>query len=176
MPETKDFEPTCCCSFTEEQPQYQKLDSFIKALAEKKRHLVTVLHKAQSLFGYLHVRCNNLSLARWANLSPASTALSASIPIFTMVPRGKYPISICMGTACFVKEAEIIVDAFKQQLKIELGEVSFDGLFSIDTVRCVGACGLAPIVLVGEKVFGNVTIAQVPDIIAEFSSPRSTAA
>lgn len=81
-----------------------------------------------------------------------------------------------MGTACFVKEAEIIVDAFKQQLKIELGEVSFDGLFSIDTVRCVGACGLAPIVLVGEKVFGNVTIAQVPDIIAEFSSPRSTAA
>nr|2AUV_A Chain A, potential NAD-reducing hydrogenase subunit [Solidesulfovibrio fructosivorans] len=85
-----------------------------------------------------------------------------------MVPKGKYPISVCMGTACFVKGADKVVHAFKEQLKIDIGDVTPDGRFSIDTLRCVGGCALAPIVMVGEKVYGNVTPGQVKKILAEY--------
>lgn len=175
MPEAKDLETTCSCT-EKEQPQYQELEAFIKALPEKRGHLVTVLHKAQSLFGYLPREVQQFVASHMGESLATVYGVVSFYTFFTMVPRGKYPISVCMGTACFVKDAETIVDAFKEQLKIDIGEVSSDGLFSIDTVRCVGACGLAPIVLVGEKVFGNVKASQVPEIIAEFSSPRSSAA
>jgi NADP-reducing hydrogenase subunit HndA len=88
---------------------------------------------------------------------------------FTMIPKGEYPISVCMGTACFVKGAGKVVDALKQQLQVDVGEVTPDGKFSIDCLRCVGACALAPVVLVGEKVYANVTTDQVKDIIADFA-------
>ena len=175
MPEAKDLETTCSCS-EDEKPQYQELEAFIEALPEKKGHLVTVLHKAQSLFGYLPREVQQFVASHMGESLATVYGVVSFYTFFTMVPRGKHPISVCMGTACFVKDAETVVDAFKEQLKIEIGEVSSDGLFSIDTVRCVGACGLAPIVLVGEKVFGNVKASQVPEIIAEFSSPRSSAA
>jgi NADP-reducing hydrogenase subunit HndA len=74
-----------------------------------------------------------------------------------------------MGTACFVKGADKVVDALKKQLGVEVSEVTKDGKFSIDCLRCVGACALAPVVLVGEKVYANITPDQVKDIIADFS-------
>jgi NADP-reducing hydrogenase subunit HndA len=89
---------------------------------------------------------------------------------FTQIPKGKYPIAICMGTACFVVGADKVVEAFKQALGgVEVSEVTPDGKFSIDCLRCVGACALAPVVMVGEKVYGKVTPDQVKDIIADFS-------
>ncbi len=157
MPEANDSQPTCSC-LENEHPQYQELEAFIDALPEKKGHLVTVLHKAQSLFGYLP-RDVQQFVASHMNESLATVyGVVSFYTFFTMVPRGKHPISVCMGTACFVKDAEAVVDTFKKELAIEIGEVSSDGLFSIDTVRCVGACGLAPIVLVGEKVLAMSSI------------------
>jgi NADP-reducing hydrogenase subunit HndA len=88
---------------------------------------------------------------------------------FTMKPKGKHPIAVCMGTACFVKGADKVVEALKQQLNLEVGEVTSDGKFSLDCLRCVGACALAPVVIVGEKVYGNVTTDQVKSIIADFA-------
>lgn len=175
MSKAKDLEPTCSCP-DQEQPQYRELEAFIEALPQKKGHLVTVLHKAQSLFGYLPREVQQFVASHMDESLATVYGVVSFYTFFTMVPRGKNPISVCMGTACFVKDAEAVVETFKKELNIEIGEVSADGLFSIDTVRCVGACGLAPIVLVGDKVFGNVTPSQVPEIIAEFSSSRSTAA
>lgn len=175
MPEANDLKKTCSCS-EKEQPQYQELETFIEALPEKRGHLVTVLHKAQSLFGYLPREVQQFVASQMGESLATVYGVVSFYTFFTMVPRGKYPISVCMGTACFVKDAETVVDTFKKELNIEIGEVSKDGLFSIDTVRCIGACGLAPIIQVGEKVFGNVTPSQVTEIIAEFRSPRSTAA
>ncbi len=175
MPDAKDLETTCSCS-EKEQPQYQELEAFIKALPDKRGHLVTVLHKAQSLFGYLPREVQQFVASHMGESLATVYGVVSFYTFFTMVPRGKYPISVCMGTACFVKDAETVVDTFKKELEIEIGEVSSDGLFSIDTVRCIGACGLAPIIQVGEKVFGNVTPSQIPEIIAEFRPKRSTAA
>jgi len=87
---------------------------------------------------------------------------------FTMIPKGEYPISICMGTACYVRGAEQVLSEFKRQLKVEVGESTGDGMFSLNCLRCVGACGLAPVVTVGEKVYGRVAPTQVKEIIAEY--------
>ena len=85
-----------------------------------------------------------------------------------MLPQGEHPISICMGTACYVRGSEQVLTEFKRQLNIEVGQTTEDGKFSINCLRCVGACGLAPVVLVGEKVYGRVSPQQVNKIIAEY--------
>ena len=86
-----------------------------------------------------------------------------------MKPKGKHPISICLGTACNDRGADKIMDYFQKELNINPGETTPDGKFSLDALRCVGACGLAPVVLVGEKVYGrNTTAEQVKEILAEY--------
>lgn len=148
--------------------QYQEIADFINTLPIKKGHLVTVLHKAQSVFGYLPIEVQQFVAD---NMNVPLTQVYGVVSFytfFTMVPKGKNPISICMGTACFVKGADKVVQAFKEQLKIGIGDVTPDGKFSIDTLRCVGGCALAPIVMVGERVYGNVTPGQVKKILSDF--------
>jgi len=148
---------------------YKKLSDFLATLPTKEGHLVTVLHKAQSLFGYLPKEVQEF-VADQMEVSLAQVyGVVSFYTFFTMIPKGKHPISVCMGTACFVKGADKVVDALKKQLGVEVSEVTKDGKFSIDCLRCVGACALAPVVLVGEKVYANITPDQVKDIIADFS-------
>jgi NADP-reducing hydrogenase subunit HndA len=143
-------------------------EEFIDNLPTKEGHLVTALHKAQSLFGYLPKEVQQF-VADYMGVSLAKVyGVVSFYTFFTMVPKGKYPISICMGTACFVVGAEKVVHAFKEALGVEIGEVTPDGKFSIDVLRCVGACALAPILTVGEKVYAHVKPDQVKDIIAEY--------
>lgn len=85
-----------------------------------------------------------------------------------MTPKGKFPVAVCMGTACYVRGAEKVLHDFEKQLGIKTGETSLDGLFSIDALRCVGACGLAPVVLVGEDVYGRDEAKDVTAIIKKY--------
>jgi NADH-quinone oxidoreductase subunit E/NADP-reducing hydrogenase subunit HndA len=87
---------------------------------------------------------------------------------FTMKPKGKYKISVCTGTACYVRGVEKVIEELKDELNIEVGEVTPDGKFSLDCLRCVGACGLAPVMLIGEKVYGRVEASQVKEILAQY--------
>ncbi len=148
---------------------YRELDAFIRQLPTKEGHLVTALHKAQSLFGYLPEEVQKFVAERMSVPVVHVYGVVSFYTFFTMVPKGKHPISVCMGTACFVKGADKVVDALKKQLNVEVSEVTADGKFSIDCLRCVGACALAPVVMVGEKVYGHVKPDQVKDIIADFS-------
>ncbi len=149
---------------------YLKLADFISELPQKEGHLVTALHHAQHLFGYLPREVQEF-VADQMEVSLAKVyGVVSFYTFFTQIPKGKYPISICMGTACFVVGADKVVESFQQQLGgVEVSEVTPDGKFSIDCLRCVGACALAPVVMVGEKVYGKVTPDQVKDIIADFS-------
>ncbi len=150
------------------QTLYREVLQFIDGLPKREGHLVTVLHKAQSVFGYLPIEVQQF-VADYMDVSLAQVyGVVSFYTFFSMVPKGKYPISICMGTACFVKGADKVVQAFKEQLKIGVGDVTPDGKFSIDTLRCVGGCALAPIVMVGKKVYANVTPGQVKKILAEY--------
>ena len=84
-----------------------------------------------------------------------------------MKPKGEYDISVCMGTACYVRGAENVLNEIKNQLGIDIGDTTADGKFSLRTLRCVGACGLAPVVMIGDKVYGRVTPDMVSGILAE---------
>jgi NADH:ubiquinone oxidoreductase subunit E len=87
---------------------------------------------------------------------------------FTLKPKGKYNVSVCLGTACFVKGSEKVLDRVKELLKIDVGETTPDGLFSIEATRCVGACGLAPVFKVNEEVYGKATPELVDKVIEEY--------
>ena len=86
---------------------------------------------------------------------------------FTMNPKGRHPISVGMGTACYVRGAEKILDELKRRLGIDVGETTPDGKFSLDCLRCVGACGLAPVIMIGEKVYGRLQAADIKNILDE---------
>ena len=85
-----------------------------------------------------------------------------------MTPKGKHPISVCLGTACYVRGAEKVLDAFKKELKLEVGQTTADGEFSLTCLRCVGACGLAPVAMVGDKVYGRLAPDMIKGIVAEY--------
>lgn len=134
----------------------------------KENELINVLHKVQSKLGYLPAEVQEV-IARELNTSVAKVyGVVTFYSFFTMIPQGEFPISICMGTACYVRGAEQVLNEFKRQLKVEVGESTEDGKFSINCLRCVGACGLAPVVTVGEKVYGRVAPTEVKKIIAEY--------
>lgn len=146
---------------------YEELEQYIDSMPTTKGELIRVLHKAQDIFGYLPKEVQ-IFVARKLGL-PVSKVFGvvSFYSFFSMTPKGKYSIAVCMGTACYVRGAEKVLDEFKKQIGIETGETSEDGQFSIDALRCVGACGLAPVVMIGEKVYGRVTPDMVSDIIAE---------
>jgi len=131
--------------------------------------LINVLHRSQSEFGYLPEDVQR-EIAKQLKISIAKVyGVVSFYSFFTMTPKGRHAISVCMGTACYVRGAEKVVDEFKSLLNIKVGGVTEDGKFSLDCLRCVGACGLAPVVLIGEKVYGRVEPHQVKDILAEYN-------
>lgn len=131
--------------------------------------LINVLHACQGEFGYLPEDVQR-EIASNLNIPVAKVyGVVTFYSFFTMTPKGKYPISICMGTACYVRGAEKVVEEFKKQLGIKVGGVTEDGKFSLDVLRCVGACGLAPVATIGDKVYGRIDPKNVKDILAEYS-------
>jgi NADP-reducing hydrogenase subunit HndA len=151
------------------QEKLSQLQAICKEFNNEKGELINVLHKAQHLFGYLPAEVQEV-IAHELNTSAAHVyGVVTFYSFFTMLPKGEHPISICMGTACYVRGAEKVLDEFKRILNVKVGETTADGKFSLSCLRCVGACGLAPVVMVGEKVFGRVSPDGVKDIIKEYS-------
>jgi NADP-reducing hydrogenase subunit HndA len=151
------------------QEKLSQLQDICKEFNNDKGELINVLHKAQHLFGYLPAEVQEV-IAQELNTSAAHVyGVVTFYSFFTMTPKGEHPISICMGTACYVRGAEKVLDEFKRILKVKVGETTPDGKFSLSCLRCVGACGLAPVVMVGEKVFGRVSPDGVKDIVEEYT-------
>ncbi len=130
--------------------------------------VINVLHQVQGKFGYLPAEVQEV-VANELNI-PVSRVygIVSFYSFFTMEPKGKYPIDVCLGTACYVRGAEKVLDAFQRNLNVEVGKCTPDGKFSLNTLRCVGACGLAPVAMIGGKVYGRLTPDQVPGILAEY--------
>jgi NADP-reducing hydrogenase subunit HndA len=139
-----------------------------KSFDHKPGELINVLHRVQHTFGYLPAEIQEV-VANELEVPIAKVyGVVTFYSFFTMVPKGKHPVSICTGTACYVRGAENVMEEFKRELKINVGETSPDGKFSISCLRCVGACGLAPVVMVGDKTYGRVSPEMVKDIIREY--------
>lgn len=156
----------------EELPQekFDELNKFIDNMETTKGALIEILHKAQDIFGYLP-RDVQLHIARKLGIPGAEVyGVVSFYSYFTTKPRGKHTISVCMGTACFVKGADKVLEKFKEHLGIESNEVTDDGFFMLKDVRCLGTCGLAPVVMVDDKVFGKVKENDVDGIIKTYRS------
>lgn len=152
------------------EKQVQQIKEICKQFNNESGELINVLHKTQSLFGYLPSEVQ-VVIAQELNMSLAKVfGVVTFYSYFTMTPRGEHPIDVCMGTACYVRGAEKVLEEFKRQLKIEVGETTPDGKFSINSLRCVGACGLAPVVIVGDKTYGAVTSSDVKNILREYEN------
>jgi len=166
----------CCKKLSEgAAAKFAELDAFIDGLGidrndERRRgRLIQVLHRAQSIFGYLP-REVQIHVAEKLFLTEAQVSGVVSFyNYFTTEPKGKYCIDICMGTACYVKGSEKVLSEVERVLGIKADtNPTEDGLFSISALRCVGACGLAPVMMVNGKVYGKVTPAKAVEIIKEY--------
>lgn len=128
-------------------------------------HLIAILHKAQSLYGYLEQSVMT-AVALDMNIPTAHIwGVATFYHFFNLKPRGKHVISVCLGTACYVKGADDILRAIQSELKIEIGQTTPDRLFTIQETRCLGACGLAPVMMIDDKIYGDLTPKKAAEII-----------
>ena len=148
--------------------QIQTIKDICKSFGNHAGELINVLHKAQETFGYLPAEVQQV-IAKELDISEAKVyGVVTFYTFFTMKPKGKHKISVCMGTACYVRGVERVIEELKKELNIEVGEVTPDGKFSLDCLRCVGACGLAPVMLIGEKVHGRLEPKQIKGILESY--------
>lgn len=149
------------------QTRLEELDRYIADLPDKKGALIQVLHVAQDLFGYLPQDVQ-MHVARKLGLPAAKVyGVVTFYSFFNTEPRGQFTVSVCLGTACFVRGSSDILKEFEKQLRVRCGETTPDNLFTLTSIRCVGACGLAPVVMVNDRVYGRVTTKDVASIIDE---------
>ncbi len=147
---------------------YKKIDGILAKYRDKPGSLIPVLQQAQEVCGYLpHVV--QRYIAKGLKMSPSVVfGVATFYSFFTLVPRGKHVIRVCLGTACYVKRSEEIIDKIKSELDIEVGEITRDKKYSLEAVRCLGACGLAPVVVVGTDTYGDMVSTKVMDIIKKY--------
>ena len=152
-----------------EEVLYERLREIIKEMKILRNPLIEILHQAQKLFGYLPVEVQKF-VADELNMPVNKVyGVVTFYNAFTMKPRGKYLINVCTGTACYVKGAPRIVQMLTEILNIELGETTEDKMFTLSSVRCVGACSLAPVFLIDKETFGRIeTRKQLQDIIDKY--------
>ena len=150
------------------EDKIEKINEICDSFDNDPGELINVLHETQITFGYLPAEVQEV-VANRLNISVAHVyGVVTFYSFFTMVPKGEHPISICMGTACYVRGAEKILEEFKKELNIKVGETTADGKFSLNCLRCVGACGLAPVAMIGDKVYGRIAPDGVKAILDEY--------
>lgn len=147
------------------------IQEFMKEIFETylpvKDNLIQILNEVQDKFGYIPELAQK-EISRFLNVPMAEIyGVITFYSRFTLEPKGKYTISVCLGTACYVKGSQKILDRLKERLKIEPGQTTADGMFSIDQTRCVGACGLAPVFTVNDEVYGKATVKKLDEVLDE---------
>lgn len=151
-----------------DQSKLNELDAYINSFEDKPSHLIMILHRAQGLFGYLPKELQ-IYVAEKTGVSSAKVyGVVTFYSFFTMKPRGRHTISCCMGTACFVKGGERILDVVKEELGVEVGQMTEDGMFTLEHVHCLGACSLAPVIAVDGKIYGHMTRDKVKEVIRSY--------
>ena len=150
------------------EEMFKELDEFIESLNCDEKELIAILHRAQNIFGYLPMVVQT-HIAKKIHVSVSKVyGVVTFYSYFTMEPKGQYIISVCMGTACFVRGSNKILERVEEILGIKNGETTSDGKFTITTLRCVGACGLAPVMQINDKTYGNITPEDVESILATY--------
>ena len=150
---------------------YDAVAQVIEAYKDKEGSLIMVLHAAQEIFGYLPMQLQEF-IADGMNLPVSEVSGVVSFySFFSTQKRGKHTIRMCQGTACYVRGGKKVVDAIKRELDVEVGGTTEDGQFTFEIARCIGACGLAPAMMVDDEVYKQVTPAKLRGILAQYEEP-----
>lgn len=149
---------------TEEKARKETIE-ICEQFKQEKDNLIAILNEIQVKYGYIPKK-SQLVVSEYLNIPLAEIyGVITFYSRFTLIPKGKYNVSICMGTACFVKGSKELLERAKKKLNLEEGKTSADGKFSLDTMRCVGACGLAPVFTINNEVYGNATVKKLDEVL-----------
>ena len=154
--------------FTITPEQQEKMDEIIANYAETEGALIPVLHEVQEVIGYLPMEVQKY-LSEKMNIPLAEIyGVITFYTQFSLNPKGEYKIGVCLGTACYVKGSGDILEKIKDIIKVEVGECSDDGKFSLEATRCIGACGLAPVMTINDEVYGRLVVDDIPGILEKY--------
>lgn len=154
--------------FNGTKEQKEKLDAVINEYKHDKSQLMTVMQKAQDIYGYLPIEVQNMIAEGMEIPLEKVYGVSTFYAQFSLTPKGQYHISVCLGTACYVKGSGDLYDKLQEVLGIAGDECTEDRRFSLSACRCIGACGLAPVLTVNEEVYGRLSKNDVEGIIAKY--------
>lgn len=158
----KENQQNSCCM---EKKLEKELQEILNQYTTSKDNLIQILNEVQVKYGYIP-QIAQRKISEYLNIPMAEVyGVITFYSRFTLKPKGKYAISVCLGTACFVKGSEKIMERLKQRLNIEEGQTTEDGKFSIDATRCVGACGIAPVFTVNGEVYGKATVKKLDEVL-----------
>ena len=150
--------------------QAEKLNAVIEASKHDKSLLMHVMQEAQGIYGYLPIEVQKM-IADGMNVPIEKVyGVSTFYAQFSLSPKGEYNFSVCLGTACYVKGAQELVDKLEEVLGIGVKECTPDGKFSLEDCRCIGACGLAPVMTVNDEVYGKIEAKDIPGIVAKYQA------
>ena len=149
--------------------QEEKLLALIESLKHQKGALMPILQGAQSIYGYLPIEVQQIIADKMGMSLEEVYGVVSFYAQFTLNPKGQYKISVCLGTACYVKGSQDILNRLTIKLGIQPGEITKDGRFSLEATRCIGACGLAPILTVNDEVYGRLKPDDVDKILAKYN-------
>ncbi|MBQ8783786.1 MAG: NAD(P)H-dependent oxidoreductase subunit E [Clostridia bacterium] len=150
--------------------QETKLQAVIAECKGDNSLLMHVMQQAQGIYGYLPIEVQKMIADGMGVPVEKVYGISTFYAQFALSPKGEYNISVCLGTACYVKGAQDLVDKLCEELKIDAGECTEDGKFSIEACRCIGACGLAPVLTVNDEVYGKLVADDIPGILAKYQA------
>ena len=153
--------------------QEDQLQAVIAENCHDKSNVMVVMQKAQDIYGYLPIEVQEMIADGMGVPLEKVYGVATFYAQFALSPKGKYNISVCLGTACYVKGAQQVIDKFSELIGIKPGETSEDGLFTLDALRCIGACGIAPAVSINGKVYPKVEVNQVSEIIESYRKEAS---
>jgi len=149
-------------------PRYEQLEELIARYKSQKGALIPVLHEAQEIFGYLPEEVQR-RVADGLDIPLSEVyGVATFYSLFSLKPRGKHKIGVCLGTACYVRGAGAILAELEKELDIKVNDTTPDGKFTLEVTRCIGACGLAPVMTIDEDVFGRLTPERIKDILARY--------
>lgn len=159
-------QPTCCCGGTANQ--FVKLDEILMKYQGVKGALIPVLQEVQNAYGYLPKEVMQNMAEKMDIPISQIYGVVTFYSQFHLKPRGKNIIRVCQGTACHVRGAKAILQEIEDELKIQAGGTTPDLLFTLETVACIGACGLAPVLMINENTYGRLTPESIPEILAKY--------
>ena len=146
----------------------KQIIEIISRYKDEKTPLMMILSDIQKEFGYIPLEVQELVSEKIGVPVAEIYGVVTFYSFFSLNPKGKYVIGVCLGTACYVKGSQQVIDKFSEILDIKAGETSKDGLFTLDALRCIGACGIAPALTINGKVYPKVQVSDVPGIVQEY--------